>query len=418
MTLRKLRQQKIEAIEAVKKLNALETLSPEQNQELEKRWGEAKSLENRISIMEDTEKQSLEAEPEKRKATIPKKQPKYSFLNAVKLIKDRSLGGYELECHQEMEKRGHKAGFESVMGESILVPVEHMFAPTQKTEKRIVATTDALIDDAIREDLRVKALYERSIASRLGIKMVSGTGKYRIPVGSTVSANWFSGTGGNTADDKISGSDETFTSISVVPHYLGSISGWSFQLLKESAGSVNLEMLLRESLVATLANELDNSIINADNTGPKPQGFNTWLGSTNMKTKTVSTSSKWAYSDFTDRIKVLRDNFKNLQMDPMWLMGTTDEKLLREVQRFASSDGESILDSIGKYLVSGRVPATRLWLGDWSNFQVTVFDAAEISLGRMNNDLETQTTRLVGVLCADFTGLRKEAFTGFTITRG
>ena len=105
-------------------------------------------------------------------------------------------------------------------------------------------------------------------------------------------------------------------------------------------------------------------------------------------------------------------------MNPMWLMGTRDEKLLREVQRFASSDGESILDSIGGFLVSGHVPSTRLWLGNWSEFLVTVFDSAEISLGRMNNDLETQITRLVGVLCADFTGLRKDAFVGFNITRG
>lgn len=417
MTLRQLRQQKIKCIEEVKKLNALETMSESQHQELEKRWSEAKTLENRISIMEETEKAELKKEP-----VVPtkKEERKYNFLNAVKLIKDRSRGGFELECHQELERRGHKSGFESVTGESILVPIEYMFAPLKqkKTEKRIVGTTDSLIDDALREDLRIKALYERSIASRLGIKMVSGTGKYRIPVGSVVSANWFSGTGGNTADDKIAGSDETFTSISVVPHYLGSMTGFSFQLLKESAGSVNLEMLLRESLVATLANELDNSIINADNTGPKPQGFDNWLGTTNLTDKTESTSSKWTYSDFTAIIKNLRDNYKNLQLDPMWLMGTKDEQLLREIQRFSSSDGESILDSIGKYLVSGRVPATRLWLGDWSKFQVTVFDAAEISLGRMNNDLETQTTRLVGVLCADFTGLRKEAFAGFNITRG
>ena len=189
-------------------------------------------------------------------------------------------------------------------------------------------------------------------------------------------------------------------------------------MLKESAGSVDLEMILRESLTAGLAEELDDSIINADNTGPKPQGLNTWLGTTNLTAKTESNSSKWAYSDFTGEIKNLRDAYKNNQMSPMWLLGSKDEKLLREVQRFASSDGESILDSIGPYLVSGHVPSTRMWLGDFSMFQVTMFDTAEISLGRMNNDLETQVTRLVGVLCADFTGLRKEAFRGFNITRG
>ena len=291
--------------------------------------------------------------------------------------------------------------------------------PKPPLEKRIVNVPNSpLIDDPVREELRVKALYERTIGARLGVKMVQAEGNFRIPTGSRVSANWFSGTGGNTADDKIAESDESFTETSVKPHYLGSMTSWSLALLKESAGSVDLEMLLRESLSAGIAEELDKGLIQANDTGPQPQGFDNWLGTNNLTAKTESTSSKWAYSDFTNQIKLLKDAYKNNEIDPMWLMGTKDEKLLRETQRFVSSDGESILDSIGKFQVSGHVPATRLWLGDWSQFLLTMFDTAEISLGRMNDDLSKQITRLVGVVCADFTGLRKEAFRGFNITRG
>ena len=60
------------------------------------------------------------------------------------------------------------------------------------------------------------------------------------------------------------------------------MTGWSLAVLKESAGSINLEQVLRENLTQALAEQLDDSIINADNTGPKPQGLNTWLGTTKL----------------------------------------------------------------------------------------------------------------------------------------
>ena len=416
--LRELRKKRADCIDFVKALNAKKSLTEDENKELEVRWNEAKTLEKRIGILEETEKLSLKKEP----IVPPKEKRQYSLVRAFNLIKDRSLGGYELEVHRELEKRGRRSRYESLHGQSLLIPTEELLAPppsNKKLEKRVVNVPNApLIDDPSRQDLRVRALYERTIGEKLGIKFISAEGNYRIPVETAVTANWFSGTGGSTANDKISSSDTAFSSLSVVPHYLGSMTGWSLAVLKESAGSINLEQVLRENLTQALAEQLDDSIINADNTGPKPQGLNTWLGTTNLTDKTESTSSKWNYSDFTNEIKLLRDAYKNNMMSPMWLMGTKDEKLLREVQRFASSDGESILDSIGGFLVSGHVPATRLWLGDFSQFQVTIFDSAEISLGRMNNDLETQTTRLVGVLCSDFTGLRKSAFRGFNVTRG
>ena len=243
-------------------------------------------------------------------------------MRAINLIKDRSQGGYELEVHKELEKRGAKTSYESVQGESILIPVEELFK-RPKLEKRIVGTpNEALISDPTREDLRIKALYERSIASRLGIKMISGTGRFRFPVGGRVTANWFSGGGGSTAEDKIAESDQGFTGQEVVPHYLGSMTSWSLALLKESEGSVNLEGLLRESLTMGLSETLDKTIITGTNANQQPQGLDNWLGTANLTDKTESAGSKWVYGDFTGEIKSLRDAYKNNEMDPMWLMGS------------------------------------------------------------------------------------------------
>ena len=114
----------------------------------------------------------------------------------------------------------------------------------------------------------------------------------------------------------------------------------------------------------------------------------------------------------------MRDAYKNNAMSPIWLMGSKDEKLLKEIQRFSSSDGESILQSIGPIVVSGHVPATRLWLGQWSEFMVTMFNSAEVQLGMIDDDFQKGVQRLRVILCCDFTGIRKSGFRGFNITRG
>ena len=225
--LRELRKKRADCIDFVKALNAKKSLTEDENKELEVRWNEAKTLEKRIGILEETEKLSLKKEP----IVPPKEKRQYSLARAFNLITDRSIGGYELEVHRELEKRGRKSRYESIQGQSLLIPTEELLAPptsNKKLEKRVVNVPNApLIDDPTREDLRVKALYERTIASRLGIKMISAEGNFRIPVESRVSANWFSGLGGNTPNDKIAGSDNVFTSLEVKPRYLGSMTGWS-----------------------------------------------------------------------------------------------------------------------------------------------------------------------------------------------
>ena len=407
--LQSLRKKRIEAIEFVKKLNAKDSLTEAENKELETRWNEAKALEKRISIYEQQEKESLSKQP----IMEPKAKPKYSLYRAIKCLWE-GKSGLEGETHKELENRGATSS-----GNGLLVPTAELFgAPPQAKEQRIVDGQAALVDDGVREDLRVTALYERSIAKMLGIKFISATGNFRFPTGNKVTAGWITGDGGSSANDKLSEQDSEWMSTSVTPHFLGAITGWSLKLLKETAGSVSVESLIRENLLAGLSEKFDDAVLNATNVSPQPQGFNVWLGTQNLTNKTESSASKWAYSDFTGEVKELRDQYKNNAMSPIWLMGSKDEKLLKEVQRFSSSDGESILQSIGPVVVSGHVPATRLWLGQWSEFMVTMFDSAEVQLGMIDDDFQKGVQRLRVILCADFTGIRKSGFRGFNITRG
>ena len=57
--LRELRKKRADCIDFVKALNAKKSLTEDENKELEVRWNEAKTLEKRIGILEETEKLSL-----------------------------------------------------------------------------------------------------------------------------------------------------------------------------------------------------------------------------------------------------------------------------------------------------------------------------------------------------------------------
>ena len=406
--LQNLRKKRSEAIEFVKKLNEKESLSDAENQELEARWKEAKTLENRISIYEQQQAEKLAKQP----VMDLKDEKRYNLFRAIKCLWE-GKSGLEGETHRELEKRGAPSG-----GKGILIPGREIWGMRAPTEKRIVDNQTALVDDGVREDLRVNALYERSIAKMLSMKFISATGPFRFPRGNKVTAGFFTGDGGASANDKLSEQDSSWTETSVTPHFLGAITGWTLRLLKQTAGSVNVTSLIRENLLSGLSEKLDETIVTANNTTPNPQGFDNWFGTTNLKDKTESSSSKWAWADFTERVKTLRDNYKNNMLSPKWLMGSKDEQLLKETQRFASSDGESILESLGPVVVSGHVPATRMWLGDWNSlFMITLFDSVEVELGMINDDFQRGVQRLRAIMCVDYTGIRKEAGVGFNITR-
>ena len=281
--LQNLRKKRLECIEFCKKLNSKETLNETETKELEDRWSEARRLEQRIGIYEQQEKESLAKQP----IMEPKAKQKYSLYRAIKCLWE-GKSGLEGETHAELEKRGAVSS-----GNGLLVPTAELFgAPTQAKEQRIVDGQAALVDDGVREDLRVTALYERSIAKMLGIKFINATGNFRFPTGNKVTAGWITGDGGSSANDKLSEQDSQWMSTSVTPHFLGAITGWSLKLLKETAGSVSVESLIRENLLAGLSEKFDDAILNATNVSPQPEGLNVWLGTQNLTAKTESSSSK------------------------------------------------------------------------------------------------------------------------------
>ena len=186
-------------------------------------------------------------------------------------------GSYEAEVHQELEKRNKSDG-------GLLVPSAEIFGSDKQPEKRLVDNQSSLVSDPIKPELYLPSLYEASIMGALGVKKISATGDFNFPKSSKTTAGWITGDGGTDADDSLTEQDQSFTSQSVTPKFLGAITGWSLRQLKQMSGNLSLEGILRENLVMALAEKLDSDMINGSGTAPVPSGILTLLGATTNNT--------------------------------------------------------------------------------------------------------------------------------------
>ena len=413
MLLRELKQEHAKHLKAIKALDAKEELSEAESQELETRMTECESLAKKIERRHKLERLDLKTI----ETEIPRSEKRsYSFAKAIEcLIKGKThSGSYEAECHQELEKRTKSGG-------GFLVPSQELFGRVGPPEKRIVDNQSALVSDPIKAELYLPALFEQSIIGSLGVRRISATGSFNFPRSSKTTAGWISGDGGDDAADKLSEQDQTFTKTSVEPHFLGAITGWSLRQLKQMAGNLSLEGILRSNLVQAMAEKLDDSLVNSDNSTAtqNPLGLLKALGATtNNKTLDYSTTVGWTWSVLTELKQQLREQYKNNMMSPKFLIGPQIEKEWSDKQRFASSDGRSLLqEAPGQVIVSSHLKNTSVLFGQWSEFMVVTFNSVELSLGMIDDDFQKGNQRLRAIGCFDFVLNRKEGFRQLTITR-
>ena len=325
-------------------------------------------------------------------------------------------GSYEAEVHQELEKRNKSDG-------GLLVPSAEIFGSDKQPEKRLVDNQSSLVSDPIKPELYLPSLYEASIMGALGVKKISATGDFNFPKSSKTTAGWITGDGGTDADDSLTEQDQSFTSQSVTPKFLGAITGWSLRQLKQMSGNLSLEGILRENLVMALAEKLDSDMINGSGTAPVPSGILTLLGATTNNTaltlKKTSPIRKWQWSDIVDIKKELRTQYLNNMLAPKFLFSPLVESELSLEQRFSSSDGDSLLESLpSPAVVSSHIADTKVLYGSFATeFMVVTFDSIELSLGMIDSDFKKGNQRLRAIGCFDFVLNRDSGFRQITVVR-
>ena len=415
--IRELRAKHASILEKIRSLQKREdggaALSESENKEIDTLYTEGKALKEKIEKRErikELELSSLDS-------AIPKQERRaFSLAKAVKCLLSNKPEGYEGECHRELEKR------QGSLGGGFLIPSEELLPlPKRPPEKRIVDGQTALVSDPLRPDLLQYSLREATIMDKLGARRIMADGSFKYPRGSNASTSgWFSGDGGSSANDAIAESDPTFSSVSVEPHYLGTLTGFSLKQLKEIGNHLSLESILRQNMMDSMIAEIDDSSLNANGTAPKPSGFLNALGATTNNTaKTLSQTSKWGVGDVTKAMQNLMTSMLMNPVSPAWLISPADWKAWQDTQKW-SDDGVSMYataEGIGRVVTSNRL-TNKVVLGDWRHFWIVQFMGIELQLGMMSDDFKRGTQRLRAVASFDFVLDRKEAFRQITITRG
>ena len=425
--LRDLKKEHGDLLSRVRELNKAEEtrdLDSGERKELETLFGKAAALKKTI---EDRER-IKELELSDADHIIPEKERRdYKLRNVLSALSGKQLTGYEAEVHSELERRGHRTQHAG----GILIPPDDLFRIRRK-EKRVVNAQSALVSSPIKPSEYVNALYEASIMDRLGIRRITANGKFTFPTSSGVDgAGWFDGTGtGSISED-----DPTYSSTTVEPHYLGVLSGWSLKQIKDMAGDISLESLLREDLAAGMAEKLDADLMKSDGTSNAPKGLEHSLrGLTPDRETDIDHSGAnpaWTLANLLDEVERLKTAYKNNAMMPKWAINPAIEKAWQSTKKFTAAASDAVLAEGGlavgiPYVVTNHlVPAspatndgdTEIILGDFSEFIVCTFGAVELTLGMIDDDFKKGIQRIRAIGCFDFAMRRDSAFRSIRVDR-
>ena len=420
-TLRELKQTHKKNIGLIKNLNSLQEkrdLTESEQTSLETLFSTTEALKKEIEQRERVKQLELSHESLK-DDPIQKENRQYSLKKALDaLTGKRSLTGFEAEVSQELEKRS------DFPGSGIVIPSSALFGNSKSRQKetRIVNNESALFSDPVRPEEIVPSLREQSLLGRLGMRMISVSGRFHFPKTTGAVAGWFSGTG----SDSITTSDPDFSSVESRPKFLGVLTSWSLAQIKNQSAGIDLESILRMDLTSAMASELDRAIVKGSGTANQPRGITlqTGIGKTD---KAYSATLAWTLAEILSEIENLRTDFKNQVVNPKWLISTKVAREWEETQKFSDVD-QTLMDvakSYGSVVVSNYLNqpsplpenAIEVVLGQWDQFMLATYDSVMLEVGRSSDDFSKGIERLRAIGCYDLIMRRAEGFRRISIDR-
>jgi len=215
----------------------------------------------------------------------------YSIIDAVLIQCDPNYGGggFEREVSQELIKR---TGIKPRHGGLMMPATIPAKLPATATRELVwgggTGSGADLIGTAHRPDLWIDVLRNRSVTLAMGAVMQTGLVQNQsIPKKAAAgSVGWYDldGTAQIVADDM------TLAEITMEPHQLAGIQGYSWRLLRQ--GLPATEQLIRQDLAGSVAEEIDRTVLQGSGAGAEPAGLSVLAAS-----KPTYTAGALAYSD-------------------------------------------------------------------------------------------------------------------------
>lgn len=281
----------------------------------------------------------------------------YSIARAIRhLVKPNDSAndaGFEVEISQELQARSGQ----SLKPGEIIIPIQAL-----KTESRdIDYSTEGsnLVQTEHMEAAFIDVLRNSSQVLSMGVTQLSDLrDNIKIPKKSTSSTGyWFDGDSEN-----ITASTQTFTNLSMEPHYVGALSEFTYRLLEQ--GSPAIEQIVRQDLADTLGVEIDRAALDGAGSSSEPKGV---LNTSGVNVTTFSGSSPtWS------EIVTLEENLAidNALMGNLGFIAYPTYISKLKTTEKASGTGQFIMQDglVNNYPArfSKNMPGNYMLFGDWS----------------------------------------------------
>ena len=329
-----------------------------------------------------------------------KEVKRFSFLNAIlsQIPGTNIKADFELECSREVAK---------VMGkepQGIFVPNDVLTAQRDLqiggggTGAYVVATD-------LQSSAFIDVLRKKTVLQALGATFLTGlVGDIAIPKKSaSATAYWV--TEGNAPTE----SQQTLTQVTGTPKTVGAYTDVTRKLLKQ--GSIDVEMMIRDDIAATLAVAIDNAAFEGTGADGQPSAISAATGANNT---TVASAGTPTYAEILNFIgDIATDNADIGVMK--WVMTPEVWVKLASTMRVATYGDTAILNPdstrlLGyEYLMSNNVTANSLWFGVWSQAVLAMWGALDVTVDPYSNST-SGTLRIVGLQDVDVMVRHGQAF--------
>jgi HK97 family phage major capsid protein len=366
------------------------TLNETEEKRFDEVIAEIESLNSKIATAEKREAAVKEAE----KRNLPKEgtfaiggaktdnedqvKKEFRFVEAINLMAGkRNIEGFYKEMHEEGQRSMAKSGVDMTAEEGFVVPA--FIIGNEKREMTSSTSDTSKAGYTIQTDLMtnwIDVLTNKILFPGMGANFMTGLqGNIAIPKKGILSgANWL------TETEAITPADSTWTQVTMSPKRVGDATAFSMKLLAQS--SLGIEGIVRNDLLDSIAQALQNAIIKGPSTGNSPLGILNTSGVGSVVINTNGGPITWA------KVVELETNVANSNADIRNLGYLTNSKVRGAAKGIFRDTGSGmpIWDSNGTLNgyqtgVTNAVPSTNvkgssgavcssLIFGDWSNLMI------------------------------------------------
>ena len=374
----------------------------------------------RGELLSDIEKrQALDVAPLSHDVK-PKEQRNYSIGNLIRaqVSGDWKHAGYERELHEEIVRR---TGKES---QGFYVPDFAWRSGVMTTAATGAISGEAVTDNFVptiqRGDLFIEALRARQVLGGLGATYMGGlTNRIRIPKLSGAQAA-FVEEGGDVSDQS-----QTDSSVSLQPRTFGAFVEISRLLALESVPSI--EQIVRNDLLASMADRLEYYAINGTGSGGQPTGLlnTSGIGDVDISAGTDVDSLTWA--DIVALVKTVEQANGVINAGALgWLSHPAVKAKLASTAKVSGTDSVMLLNdpwaSMYGYRAAftsniptnlnpgdGGNDASALVFGDFSQMMIGLFSSPSIMVNPYAGD-KSGTVRITVLQEVDVAVRNGESF--------